>query len=193
MNFPLELKFKVLALAPQLSVTDSSGQLMFYVKQKLFKLKEAVTVFGDQEQTRTLFQIKADKIIDFSATYHITDSDGRPVGAVKRKGARSIFKAHYEIIEDGQVTMTITEDSAFVRLMDGIFGELPIVGILSGYVFHPSYTVKRGETELMRMTKQSAFLEGKFKIEELAQNEGIVRARCVLSLLMMVLLERSRG
>ena len=46
MNFPLTLNFKKLALSPQISVTDASGRLLFYVKQKAFKLKEAVTVFA---------------------------------------------------------------------------------------------------------------------------------------------------
>ena len=51
MNYPLQLSFKILAIARQLSVTDTTGRLVFYVKQKAFKLKEAVTVFADAEQT----------------------------------------------------------------------------------------------------------------------------------------------
>ena len=39
MNYPLNLTFKIVALAPQLSITDTAGNLHFYVKQKLFKLK----------------------------------------------------------------------------------------------------------------------------------------------------------
>ena len=34
--YPLSLSFKLLALAPQITVTDSSGALLFYVKQKAF-------------------------------------------------------------------------------------------------------------------------------------------------------------
>ena len=61
MNFPLELRFKILAIASQIAVRDASGNLLCYVKQKAFKLKEAVTVFGDEEQTRPLYTIKADR------------------------------------------------------------------------------------------------------------------------------------
>ena len=39
MNYPLHLSFKILALARQLSMTDASGNRIFYVKQKVFKLK----------------------------------------------------------------------------------------------------------------------------------------------------------
>jgi hypothetical protein len=55
MQFPLKLTFKILAVAPQITVTDASGQILFYVKQKLFKLKEAITVYSDSSQTRELY------------------------------------------------------------------------------------------------------------------------------------------
>ena len=32
MQYPLELTFKLLAFAPQISVTDAQGSLQFYVK-----------------------------------------------------------------------------------------------------------------------------------------------------------------
>jgi uncharacterized protein YxjI len=76
MHYPLELQFKFWALSPQLSVTDGHGSLVFYVKQKLFKLKESITVFGDAQQNNPLYSIKADRIIDFSASYNFASSSG---------------------------------------------------------------------------------------------------------------------
>src|SRR3954468_1128541 len=71
MNFPLELRFKLLAISSQISVRDASGHLLCHVKQKAFKLKEEVTVFGDEAQTRPLYRINADRVIDISAQYQI--------------------------------------------------------------------------------------------------------------------------
>jgi hypothetical protein len=34
LQFPLSLSFKIIALAPQISVTDAAGQLIGYVRQK---------------------------------------------------------------------------------------------------------------------------------------------------------------
>jgi hypothetical protein len=73
MQFPLTLEFKKVALSPQISVLDASGNLIFYVKQKLFKLKEAITIFADREQTQPLYSINADRVIDFSARYRFKD------------------------------------------------------------------------------------------------------------------------
>ena len=67
MNYPLQLTFKLVALAPQLKVTDASGATVCYVRQKMFRLKESVEVFADETRTEKLCEIRADRIIDFSA------------------------------------------------------------------------------------------------------------------------------
>ena len=64
MEYPLELSFKIFALTPQISVTDASGRLVFYVKLKMFKLKDLVTIFADEAQTQPIYHINADRIID---------------------------------------------------------------------------------------------------------------------------------
>jgi len=193
MNFPLDLAFKKIAISPQVKVSDASGNVVLYTKQKAFRLKEAVTVFADVEQTRPLFTIKADRVLDFNAKYNISDPLGRHVGVVGRKGRRSIWRAHYEVYGGGQA-MTIREESGWVKVGDAIFGELPVVGILSGYVFNPSYVMTDAAgAPLMRLTKQPAFFEGRFRLERLAQLGPDEEALAVVSFLMMVLLERRRG
>jgi uncharacterized protein YxjI len=107
MQYPLELTFKLWALAPQISVVDAQNNLIFYVKQKLFKLKEAITIFADGEQTRPLYYIKADRIIDFSARYDFTDSNGSYIGSVKRRGLKSIWRARYDIFDGETTTLNI--------------------------------------------------------------------------------------
>src|SRR3954470_21795060 len=138
MNYPLELSFKKLALAHQLSVTDSTGNMIWYVKQKMFKLKEQVTVFGDREQTRALYEIRADRVLDFSARYTIRTADThQEICAVQRRGMRSIWRAQYEFARGGVVEYEMREDNPWTKVGDALFSEIPVVGILSGYVFHP--------------------------------------------------------
>jgi hypothetical protein len=81
MNFPLSLSFKLLALANQIYVRDANGNLLGYVKQKMFKLKEDINIFADEQQTQLLFNIKADRMIDWSANYSFTDSRGSFLGS----------------------------------------------------------------------------------------------------------------
>jgi hypothetical protein len=193
-NYPLQLSFKILAIARQLSVTDATGRLVFYVKQKAFKLKESVTIFADLEQTLPLYTINADRVLDFSASYHLTDRYGAPIGIVRRQGMRSVWKAHYEIVDGDVPALTIQEANPWIKFLDGLIGEIPVIGMLTGYFFHPAYMVVRQDgTAVMRLEKQPAFLEGRYSIEKLASLSEPEEIRVLLGLLMVVLLERSRG
>jgi uncharacterized protein YxjI len=195
MNYPLQLSFKVLAIAQQLSLRDATGNLIFYVKQKAFKLKEAVTVFADAEQQQPLYYINANKILDFSAAYQFTDRAGVAVGSIRRQGMRSIWRASYEIYDERNThVMSIKEENPWAKVFDTLLGEVPLVGIFTGFFFHPSYLVTRPDgMPVMRLQKQRAFFEGKFIIEKLAELHPIEETRTLLGLIMMILLERTRG
>lgn len=195
MNYPLQLSFKLLAIASQIYIRDNNGQLIGYVKQKLLKLKEDINVFADEQQTQHLFNIKADRMIDFSARYNFTSAQGQPIGSIKRQGMRSIFKAHYEIFGPaGAKMMEIHEENAWIKVIDAVFGELPIIGMFTGYLFNPAYIVSRIDgSAVARIQKKPAFFEGIFQLEQLAPFSDGEETTVLLSVLTMTLLERSRG
>jgi uncharacterized protein YxjI len=195
MNFPLSLSFKLLALANQIYVRDANGNLLGYVKQKMFKLKEDINIFADEQQTQLLFNIKADRMIDWSANYSFTDSRGNHLGSIKRQGMRSIWKANYDVFDPtGNQAYKIHEENGWVKVADALFGELPLVGILSGYVFNPTYIVERMDgTPIAHLKKEPAMFEGKFILTNLSPISTEEETRIVLGVLMMTLLERRRG
>jgi len=194
MEYPLQLSFKLLAIARQISVTDARGQLALYVKQKAFKLKEAVTVFADAAQTRALYTIQADRILDISARYNFADAAGNYLGSIKRQGMRSIWKAHYDVFDGDRLELTITEESAWTKVLDALLGEIPVVGMFTGYLFHPAYLLKRTNGAIvLRLEKRPALFEGKFTVTkhgDLSEREEI---RALLAIITTVLLERGRG
>lgn len=195
MNYPLHISFKLLALAQQLSVRDAQGNLVFYVKRKAFKLKEAITIFADEAQQRPLYHINADRIMDFSGRYRFTDNAGRSLGSIKRHGMRSLWKSHYEIDDDAPGgALTVTEENVWIKVFDSVIGQLPIIGALTGYLFHPAYLLSRADgTVLLRMEKQPDFFEGKFLVEQRVQLAPDEETRALLGFVMMIMLERSRG
>jgi hypothetical protein len=194
-SYPLTLRFKILAIARQLAVEDSSGRLLMYAKQKAFKLKEAITIFADQAQTKPLYKIAADRIIDFSATYNISTPEGVYLGAIRQKGARSIWRSHYEIVRNNDVVFNATEENPWVKVLDGLFEGIPIIGALSGYVFHPKYLITTpAGAGVVRVKKEPAFLESTFKAERLPATIPPDDERLLLiGAVTMVLLERARG
>lgn len=194
MHYPLQLTFKLWTFAPQVSITDEQNNLIFYVKQKLFKFKESITVFADHQQNQPLYYINADRIIDFSARYDFTDTNNNYVGSVKRRGLKSIWRARYDIF-DGEVnTFNIQEKNPWIKVADALFAEIPVIGILSGYVFQPIYLVSRDDGNVvMRLEKNPSFFSRRFTIKAVDQLSYSEEQQVLLSLLMLLLLERNRG
>ena len=194
MKYPLQLTFKLFSLAPQISVVDADGNLIFYVKQKLFKLKEQIIVYADDKKQQPLFYIKADRIIDFSAAYNFSDVDGNHIGSVKRRGMKSLWRARYDIFDGETSTMNIQEKNPWIKVADALFAEIPIVGLFTGYVFNPKYLVSRDdESVVMHLEKIPTFLSRKFTIKATDSLDERQEKQVLLSLLMMLLLERNRG
>ncbi len=194
MQYPINLSFKILTLGQRITATDSSGKTLLYIKQKMFKLKEKVVVYNDDQQSTELFTIAADRILDFSANYHFKDAAGNDWGSVRRKGMRSFFSATYEIMQDGQHDMTIKEESPMKKIIESLLGEIPFVGFIFLYLLNPSYIVTRPDgTELLRLTKKPAIFEGRFILDKLSDMPEDDEMRSLLALIMMVLLERKRG
>ncbi|GAA4311423.1 hypothetical protein [Nibribacter koreensis] len=195
LNFPLDFQFKISTLANDFTVKDATGQTVSYVKQKLFKFVEEVTVFKDESQAETLYNIKANQWIDFSAAYIFTDSYGQEIGRVARKGWASMWKAHYEVYDQYQrQDFTIREGNVWIRVGDALLGEIPLLGIFTGYFFNPSYTVTRPDgTLIATLKKQKSFFGRRFTVTKEAELEAGEQERIILSLMMMILLERRRG
>jgi len=194
MQYPLELRFKLLALGQRITATDANGQVVMFIKQKMFRLKEHVEVFSDTNQNQLVFTIRADRVIDFSANYSFADANGNDWGAVRRKGMKSLWSAHYDVMQDGAIDMTICEESAIKKVLESLLGQIPLFGVLATYLINPTYLITRPDgTPLLRLIKKPAFFEGCFALEKLSEMPEDDELRSLLAILMAVLLERRRG
>lgn len=195
MRFPLEIRFRLLALAARVVVTDGTGTPRYFMRQKAFKLKEDVTVYADEAETTPVARIRADRVIDFSAQYHITDAAGVPLGAIRRRGAASLWRATYEITRGDAVLFTIREANPWVKVLDGVVTQLPLLGLLAGYVLHPRYLVRRAGAEAvaLEIRKQAALFEGSYRVEPPVGLSDDEAELVVFATLMALTLERTRG
>lgn len=195
MNYPITLTFKLISFGTRLSARDANGNLIGYVRPKRFKLKEDINVFADENQTQLLYNIKADRVIDFSARYNFTDARGNFLGSIKRQGMKSLWRTNYQISDaNDRQLMEIHEENAWVKVIDALVGEIPVVGMFTGYVFNPAYIVSReDQTPVARLQKQPAFFEGKFELASQAAMSESEESLAYLGVLTMTLLERARG
>ncbi len=108
------LKRQVLALTGKVRVYTPSGQLGLYSEQKMFKLREDIRVYADENRLNELLWIQARQIIDFAAAYDVFDqTNGMKVGALRRKGWSSIMRDRWEVLDPlDQVIAIVQEDSA---------------------------------------------------------------------------------
>ena len=201
-DYPLNLRFKLIALAPRIIVADNKMKEVLYVSQKVLKLREDIRIYNNQDQEREIYNIQAEKILDFNTRYNFFRSDTRDhIGSVKAKGWRSIWSATYMIDDPFEKQMMfIKEDNPWVKIADSIIDGIPVIGMFSGYFLHPSYTAYRSKNlgdqsqAVMRITKKPAFFESSFSIELLDPDiDRDQELSALLSFMLMVQFMRRRG
>ncbi|HNZ25922.1 MAG TPA: hypothetical protein PLG34_07680 [Spirochaetota bacterium] len=190
LSYPLNFTFKIVAFNPQVSVSDSAGNEVFYVKQKALALKESIKVFSDKSQSNVLFNINANKIIDFSAQYNITLPQGDAVGSLKRQGMKSIWKADYRIFNpSGEQIGVIKEENPWLKVLDSFLSGIPFLSML----VNPSYIIEENGKAVFRLKKRPAVFEGKFVLEKIGEATDANESLLIQSVIMAMLLERLRG
>lgn len=195
MNYPLNLTFRITTISNDFTIQDAVGENIAFVRQKLLKLKEQVDVYKDPSRSELQYKIKANRWLDFSASYAFFNADDKGLGNVVRRGWKSLWKAHYEIYDENDVQeFLVSEENPWVKVLDSTVGELPIVGMFTGYWFHPSYIVARPEgTPVAQLKKVKSFFGRRFVINKLGEFDTAEEQRIMLGLMMMILLERQRG
>ena len=193
-DYPLELGFKIATIGTRVRITDATGRLVSYVSKKKFRIKEDVGVYADENQSKLLIRIKADRAVDFGARYSVSDSDGRPLGTVQQEGVRSLWKSSYLLSDaSGSSVGSIHEENPWVKVLDGLMESIPFGDALGGLFFNPAYLADlRGRT-VLRLKKERSVFEGRFTLEKLGDFSEDEEELLLASLIMMVLLERDRG
>ncbi len=194
-QYPVRFSFRITTLSNDFTAKDATGQTIAYVKQKMFKLKEAITVYSSTNKSEVLFTIKADRWLDWSAAYSMYDAQGKVLGKIARKGWKSMWKAEYNIIDQNDKQQyKVQEASAMTRLADSLVGEIPVVGFFTGYLFNPTYNVTdRNGTVVVKLKKKGSFFGKEFELEKITDIQEDDKERVMLGLMMMILLERRRG
>lgn len=195
LQYPLKFQFKIGTFSNDFIAKDGNGNTIAYARQKMFKLKEKVVIYSDDSKTKVLFNIEANKWLDFNTAYSFTSADGTNLGKVARKGWRSLWKAQYELYDEkDQQDLIIGEENPFAKVMDSMFGEIPILGMFAGYFFNPKYAINRPDGKVVaKLTKDKSFWGRKFTITKEAEFESGEELRILLGTMMMILLERRRG
>ena len=192
LSYPLDLSFKIVTIGTRIKIKDAAGRQVAYVRKQKFKLKENVGVYSDEAQN-SLVRMKADRMMDFSARYAISGPDGHPIGAVGRRGVKSLWSSAY-VLDDayGTEAGSIREENAWTKVLDGVMESLPLGDALGGLFFNPAYLAELYGRDVLRVQKQPSVLE-RFPHRRLADFSDEEEDLLLAGIIMMVLLERDRG
>jgi uncharacterized protein YxjI len=108
-------------------VFDPAGQQVLFSQKKAFKLREDIRVWSGDDMQTELLRIAARHIVDFSAAYDVLDSaTGTKVGALKRKGLKSIVRDHWILMDaNDQEIGFMEEDSVGMALLRRFINIIP--------------------------------------------------------------------
>jgi uncharacterized protein YxjI len=117
------LKRQVFALTGKLRFYAPDGALALFSEQKMFKLREDIRIFADEQKTQEVLHIKARQIIDFSAAYDVSDPlTGQKIGALRRRGLKSILRDEWEVLgQNDEVLGLLFEDNMTLALLRRLF------------------------------------------------------------------------
>jgi uncharacterized protein YxjI len=121
------LKKQAIALTGKIRFYNPQGEVVLFSEQKMFKLREDIRVFSDEQKSQEVLAIKARQIIDFSAAYDVVDStNGEKVGALRRKGLKSILRDEWEVLDpsDNVIGLCFEDNMGLALLRRFLLGNL---------------------------------------------------------------------
>lgn len=135
------LRRQAIALTGKFRFYDPSGRLVMFSEQKMFRLREDIRVYDDENKSREVLSIQARQIVDFSAAYDVVDiAMNQKVGALRRKGWSSLLRDEWEVLDAG--------DNVIGKLFEDSVGLAMLRRLLLGSLLPQNYDITMGESRV---------------------------------------------
>jgi len=124
---------KITAFVNQYAVyrTDSKGNkadLAAFAQQKRLAFKEKVLFYSDEQKTTELFSFRAEKVMDVHGRFLVEQPDGTLIGAFQKAFGKSLLSSTWNMLENDQPKLTVTESSRVLAAARRFVGFIPVVG-----------------------------------------------------------------
>lgn len=135
------LRRQAIALTGRFRFYDPAGRMVMFSEQKMFRLREDIRVYSDENKTQEVLSIKARQIVDFSAAYDVVDTGmNQKVGALRRKGWSSILRDEWEVLD--------ANDNVLGKLFEDSVGLALLRRLVLGSLLPQNYDIAFGETRV---------------------------------------------
>lgn len=90
------------------------GLMVAYVKRPVFRWREELGIYADEEQTRPILQVRARKAVAVNLVRDVFDAaTGELVGSIRQRGLRSILRDTWDLLDaQEQVVGLMQEDGS---------------------------------------------------------------------------------
>jgi uncharacterized protein YxjI len=166
--------FKLLGAA--FHIYDPAGNLVLYVKQKAFKLKEDIRVYTDESLSIELLRITTQSVFDIAGTYAVIDSTtGETVGTLKRRALKSMLKDEWAILDKSGAEVGKIEEDSMLRAIVRRFIDLVTL------FMSQAYNVFMNGTSVARFQQNYNIFVPKITLDFSPDRQNLLDARLGLS------------
>lgn len=211
MHYPLTLRFQPFTGQRIINISDATRPPILRARQKAFLLKEIIDIYEETPSVsgKKRYQVVANRVLDFQASYNILDQNGQKIGSIERRGMKIRIKAILEsalaLIKHGlnlDHIVPIWDVSYHIFNLEGeeigqIIEKNPktkFIGTLMAEVFlakpflNPIYAVEANGDSILYAYKKPAFFTRTFILEQQRDftnpNEELLLAGLITTLLM---------
>lgn len=195
-SFPLSIRFKLLAWDSTIYLQDHSGKEILFLKKAPFRLREKISIYTDSTKQTKRWTISTSQIIDLGATYEVFDEEKQQVAfRIKHSGWSFLWRTRYTILDlQNNPIAEIKEDNPWIEVLNAFLEEVPYLGILSIWLFHPTYTLKdKHGVPVLILKKKPSLFERRFTVEQGQDSSLLEEDAAIVSVLLTVTFRRSQG
>ncbi len=179
------IRKKVLTLWNKYWIEDQQGNILGFSKMKMFKLKEDIRIYTDENMTQELFSIRQQQILDIWGTFAVVDNNNVNLGYIKRKALSSSFvRDEYEVYD------------AYNRLLGGIYEDtgrgLARKWVPGGGLIPEHMDMTLNGQKVATINQQFKIIGDIWELQCLAIPPYLDRRVLLACLLMMGMIERDR-
>ncbi len=130
---------KLTAFVNQYRVYDvgpdgSKGDLVAFAQQKRVTLREKIIFYADEQKTREVFSLRAEKALDVHGKYFVEDPAGNTIGAFRKSFKKSLLNSTWHIIEGEQPIITVSEHNKVLAFVRRAVAFIPFVDDIAGVI-----------------------------------------------------------
>ena len=171
-------------------VYDPAGNEVLYTRQRAFRLREDIRLFTGEDMQTEVLSIQARQVVDFSAAYDvIASASGDKIGALRRKGMRSLLRDEWIVMDAGDREIgVLREDSTGLAVLRRVISiELP-------NLIPQSYHAYIGETPVCTFKQNFNPFVPKLHVDFSADTSGIFDRRLGIAAgVLLVAVEGKQG